>query len=60
MANQQVLFKQLEEAAGQIALKKDFTDGDIIQGVISTIEELTGLDLSGLHDIVSVIPPRAF
>jgi hypothetical protein len=55
VGNQQALFKQLGEAAGQIATKDDVKSPDLVQGIIDTIEDLTGLDLSGLHDIVSAI-----
>lgn len=55
MANQQLLFKQLEEGAKQIALKEDFSSIDWVAKVIETIESMTGVDLTVLQDIVNTI-----
>lgn len=54
MANQP-LFRQLEEGAGQVALKTDFESPDIIDIVIGMIEQATGLDLTILKNIVDGI-----
>jgi len=41
---------QLQEAASQIALKRDFEDPSLIDTVIAVIKDLTGLDLHGLWE----------
>lgn len=43
------LFRQLEEAAQQISLKGDAPDEDFVGKIITTIEDLTGIDLSILR-----------
>lgn len=49
------LFNQLEEGAKKIALKEDFADKDIIDVVIGVIEDLTGVDLTILSNIIDTI-----
>ncbi|WNY15160.1 hypothetical protein SEA_MACGULLY_56 [Rhodococcus phage MacGully] len=47
------LFRQLEEGAGQIALKQDFGDPNLVDTVVKTINDLFGVDLSAFFDTVN-------
>jgi hypothetical protein len=49
------LFNQLEEGAQKIALKDDFKDEGIIDIVIGVIEDITGVDLTILKNVIDTI-----